>query len=205
VLEVRGVEFGFGKAEPILDRVSLTLNRGEILGLSGPSGTGKSTLGRIVAGYLKPQQGEILLDGAAPRALGHCGVQHIHQSSIFAVNPRWRLGRIIAEAWQPDDQTLDAIGVSRTWFDRYPHEISGGELQRVVLARAIGPKTRFLVADEVSAMLDPITQVEIWSFLMERCRQGLGILAISHDAALLKRVSSRQLKLGNGSLMPLVA
>ncbi|MFN7090772.1 MAG: ABC transporter ATP-binding protein [Allorhizobium sp.] len=204
MLEVRGVEFGFGKAKPILEGASLTLKEGEILGLSGSSGTGKSTLGRIAAGYLKPQKGEVLLDGAAP-ALGYCGVQHIHQSSIFAVNPRWRLGRIITEAWQPDDQTLDAIGVSRTWFDRYPHEISGGELQRVVLARALGPDTRFLVADEVSAMLDPITQVEIWSFLMERCRQGLGILAISHDAALLKRVSSRQLKLGNGSLMPLVA
>ena len=204
MLEVRSVEFGFGKAKPVLDRVSLTLNRGEILGLSGPSGIGKSTLGRIVAGYLKPQKGEVLLDGtaSAPR---YRGVQHIHQSSIFAVNPRWRLGRIIAEAWQPDDQTLDAIGVSRAWFDRYPHEISGGELQRVVLARALGPDTRFLVADEVSAMLDPITQVEIWSFLMDRCRQGLGILAISHDAALLKRVSTRQLKLGNGSLMPLVA
>lgn len=204
MLEVRGVEFGFGKAEPILDGVSLTLKEGEILGLSGHSGTGKSTLGRIVAGYLKPQKGEVLLDGTTPTP-GYRGVQHIHQSSIFAVNPRWRLGRIVAEAWQPDDQTLDAIGVSRTWFDRYPHEISGGELQRVVLARALGPDTRFLVADEVSAMLDPITQVEIWSFLMDRCRQGLGILAISHDAALLKRVSSRQLKLGNGSLMPLVA
>ena len=204
MLEVRGVEFGFGKAKPILEGATLTLKEGEILGLSGPSGSGKSTLGRIVAGYLKPQKGEVLLDGAAP-APGYRGVQHIHQSSIFAVNPRWRLGRIIAEAWQPDDQTLDAIGVSRTWFDRYPHEISGGELQRVVLARALGPDTRFLVADEVSAMLDPITQVEIWSFLVDRCRQGLGILAISHDAALLKRVSSRQIKLCGGGLIPLVA
>lgn len=201
MLEARGIDFGFGKAKPILQGVSLTLNPGDILGLSGPSGAGKSTLGRIVAGYQTPQKGEVLLDGAAP-APGYRGVQHIHQSSIFAVNPRWRLGRIIAEAWQPDDATLDAIGVSRAWFDRYPHEISGGELQRVVLARALAPNTRFLVADEVSAMLDPITQVDIWAFLMDRCRQGLGILAISHDAALLKRVSSRQVALGNGTLEP---
>lgn len=199
MLEVRRLSFGFAKARPILDGVSLALGQGEILGLSGPSGTGKSTLGRIVAGYLTPQKGEVLLDGAAP-APGYRGVQHIHQSSIFAVNPRWRLGRIISEAWQPDDLTLDAIGVSRSWFDRYPHEISGGELQRVVLVRALGPETRFLVADEVSAMLDPITQVDIWTFLMDRCRQGLGILAISHDAALLKRISSRQLQLSNGQL-----
>lgn len=199
MLEVRRLSFGFAKARPILDGVSLALGQGEILGLSGPSGTGKSTLGRLVAGYLTPQKGEVLLDGAAP-APGYPGVQHIHQSSIFAVNPRWRLGRIISEAWQPDDLTLDAIGVSRSWFDRYPHEISGGELQRVVLVRALGPETRFLVADEVSAMLDPITQVEIWSFLKERSSQGLGILAISHDAALLKRISSRQLRLSNGQL-----
>ena len=202
MLEVRRLGFGFAQEKPILDGVSLALGRGEILGLSGPSGTGKSTLGRLVAGYLTPQKGEVLLDGAAP-APGYRGVQHIHQSSIFAVNPRWRLGRIIAEAWRPDDLTLDALGVSRSWFDRYPHEISGGELQRVVLVRALGPETRFLVADEVSAMLDPITQVEIWSFLIDRCRQGLGILAISHDAALLKRVSSRQLQLANGQLRPL--
>ncbi len=202
MLELRDVDFGFGRSEPILKRVSLSLGQGEIVGLSGNSGAGKSTLGRIVAGHLTPDSGQVLLDGQA-LGPGYRAVQHIHQSSIFAVNPRWRLGRIIAEAWQPDDLTLDAIGVSRHWFDRYPHEISGGELQRVVLVRALGPRTRFLVADELSAMLDPITQVEIWSFLMNRCRQGLGILAISHDAELLKRIGTRQVQLANGSLTPL--
>jgi peptide/nickel transport system ATP-binding protein len=197
MLELRGVDFGFAKAGPLLEDVSLSLKEGEIVGLSGRSGAGKSTLGRIIAGNLEPGRGQVLIDGTAP-ASGYCAVQYIHQSPIFAVNPRWRLGQIIAEAWQPDDMTLDAIGVSRTWFDRYPHEISGGELQRVVLVRALGPRTRFLVADELSAMLDPITQVEIWSFLMNRCRQGLGILAISHDAALLRRVSSRRINLSMG-------
>lgn len=201
MLELTGIDFGFAKASPVLQGVSLTLQEGEIVGLSGKSGAGKSTLGRIAAGYLPPDKGEVFLDGAAC-APGSQSVQYIHQSSIFAVNPRWRLGRIIAEAWQPDNETLDAIGVSRNWFDRYPHEISGGELQRVVLVRALGPHTRFLVADELSAMLDPITQVEIWSFLMNRRRHGLGILAISHDAALLTRVSSRRLELSMGRLQP---
>ncbi|QEE46598.1 ATP-binding cassette domain-containing protein [Rhizobium sp. WL3] len=197
MLELTGVDFGFAKGNLLFQGVSLTLREGEIVGLSGKSGTGKSTLGRIAAGHLNPVAGQILLDGKALPP-GYGAVQYIHQSSIFAVNPRWRLGQIISEAWQPDDVTLDAIGVSRTWFDRYPHEISGGELQRVVLARALSPQTRFLVADELSAMLDPITQVEIWSFLMKRREQGLGILAISHDAALLKRVTSRQIELSMG-------
>lgn len=197
MLELKGIGFGFAKSAPILKDISLTLQEGEIVGLSGKSGAGKSTLGRIVAGHLKPDSGQVLLDGKTI-APGYQAVQYLHQSSIFAVNPRWRLGRIIAEAWQPDDVTLDAIGVSKSWLDRYPHEISGGELQRVVLARSLGPQTRFLVADELSAMLDPITQVEIWTFLMKRRVEGLSILAISHDAALLNRVSSRQLELSRG-------
>ena len=201
MLELRMIDFGFGSAKPILKSVSLSLAQGEILGLSGPSGAGKSTLGRIAAGYLKPLAGEVLLNGTSPN-LGHQPIQYVHQSSIFAVNPRWRIGRIISEAWQPDSGTLNALGVSRTWFDRYPHEISGGELQRVVLARALGPQTRFLVADELSAMLDPITQVEIWSFLMERRDQGLGVLAISHDTALLEQVSTRRVVLAMGHLQP---
>ncbi|SMD19312.1 ATP-binding cassette domain-containing protein [Rhizobium sp. RU36D] len=201
MFELRGVDFGFAKSAPILKDVSLTLREGEIVGLCGKSGAGKSTLGRIVACHLAPDSGQVLLDGKAIAA-GYRAVQYIHQSSIFAVNPRWRLGRIIAEAWEPDDRTLDAIGVSRSWFDRYPHEISGGELQRVVLVRALSPQTRFLVADELSAMLDPITQVEIWSFLMKRRATELGILAISHDAALLKRVSSRQLELSERRVQP---
>lgn len=199
MLALRSVDFGFAKANQILKDVSLKLDKGEIVGLSGKSGAGKSTLGRIIAGHLNPDSGQVLLEGKE-FAPGYRAVQYIHQSSIFTVNPRWRLGRIISEAWQPDDVTLDAIGVSRNWFGRYPHEISGGELQRVVLVRALSPQTRFLVADELSAMLDPITQVEIWSFLMKRCAQGLGILAISHDEALLKRVSSRQIELSMGRL-----
>ncbi len=202
MLEVIGVDFGFPKAEPILQNVSFRLQQGEIVGLSGKSGAGKSTLGRIIAGHLKPHRGQVLIDSQT-LGTGYRAVQYIHQSPIFAVNPRWRLGRIISEAWQPDEATLDAIGVSTQWFDRYPHEISGGELQRVVLARALGPQTRFLVADELSAMLDPITQVEIWSFLMKRRGTELGILAISHDAALLKRVSSRQLDLSGQRVQPL--
>ncbi len=197
MLEARDLHFAHRAGRPVLAGVSLTVAPGEIVGLSGRSGVGKSTLGRLLSGYLRPANGVVQVDGMA-LAAGWSPVQYVHQSSTFAVNPRWRIGRIVAEGWTPDDATRDAFGVSPLWYDRYPHEISGGELQRVALLRALAPGTRYLVADEVTAMLDPITQADIWRALLARARAGLGILAISHDAALLRRVAHRVVELGPG-------
>lgn len=194
MLEARDLHFAHEAGRPLLDSVSIKLPRGEIIGLSGPSGRGKSTLGRLLAGYLTPRQGRVLVDGD-PLPRGWSPVQYVHQSSIAAVNPRWRIGRIVEEGWLPDDATRAALGVSRDWYDRYPHEVSGGELQRVALLRALGPATRYLIADEITAMLDPITQAEIWQVLAARRRDGLGILAISHDSALLRRIAGRVIAL----------
>jgi peptide/nickel transport system ATP-binding protein len=190
MLEARDIHFGYVRGRPVLSGVSLAMAPGEVVGLGGPSGSGKSTLGRVVAGWLRPTRGAVTIDGVAPSG-GWSAVQYVHQSSIFSVDPRWRIGRIVEEGWEPDEVTREALGVSRAWYARYPHEVSGGELQRVTLLRALSPQTRYLVADEVTAMLDPITQADIWQVLIERCRTGLGILAISHDAALLGRVAGR--------------
>lgn len=194
MLEARDIHFGYAEGRPVLSGVSLTLAPGEIVGLGGPSGCGKSTLGRVVAGWLRPARGIITIDGAAPSG-GWSPVQYVHQSSIFSVDPRWRIGRIVEEGWEPDEVTREALGVSRTWYDRYPHEVSGGELQRVTLLRVLSPQTRYLIADEVTAMLDPITQADIWRLMVRRCHTGLGILAISHDAALLSQVAERSTSL----------
>lgn len=194
MLEARDLGFSYGGAQPVLDGVSLSIARGEIVGLSGRSGCGKSTLGRVLSGYLRPEHGAVRIDGGAPPA-GRWPVQYVHQSPIFSVDPRWRIGRIIEEAWEPDEGARDEFGVRRDWFDRYPHEVSGGELQRVVLLRALAPATRYLIADEATVMLDPITQAAIWRALMRRSRDGLGILAISHSPALLDRVASRRIAL----------
>ncbi|TCK09171.1 ABC transporter ATP-binding protein [Marinobacterium mangrovicola] len=192
MLEAKCLTFGYPRQPAIVDGVSLTLRPGEITGLTGPSGCGKSTLGRLLAGVLKPQSGSIQL--AEPRG-GVNPVQYLHQSPIFAVNPRWRIGRIIEEAWAPDEATREALGVSRDWYNRFPHEISGGELQRVAILRALAPEVRYLIADEITAMLDPITQADIWSFLMQRSCEGLSILAISHDRHLLQRIASKEITL----------
>jgi peptide/nickel transport system ATP-binding protein len=178
------------RAPLLLDRISLTVAPGEIVGLTGPSGRGKSTLGRILAGQVRPETGSITVDGGR-LGKGLRPVQYLHQSPIHAVDPRWRLGRIVEEAWAPDDATREAFGVARSWYDRYPHEISGGELQRVVLLRALAPSVRYHISDEISAALDPVTQADIWHALKLRATLGLGILAISHSRILLHRIASR--------------
>jgi peptide/nickel transport system ATP-binding protein len=199
MLEANDLHFAYARRLPVLSGVSLTLEPGEIIGLSGPSGGGKSTLGRVLAGYLMPDRGTVSIDGGTVLG-GWSPVQYAHQSAILAVDPRWRIGRIIEEGWTPDAETRDAFSVSHNWYDRYPHEVSGGELQRVNLLRLLSPQTRYLIADEITAMLDPITQAEIWRTLLSRCARGLSILAISHDAALLKRVCGARYSFAGGVL-----
>ena len=191
MLEARRVRFGYGVGAPVVDGVDIAIRPGEIVGLTGRSGAGKSTLGRLLAGYHRPASGKVLVDGKA-HAKGYNAVQYLHQSPIFAVDPRWTVGRIIAEGWTPDEETREALGVSKSWYDRFPHEISGGELQRIAVLRALGPRTRYLVADEISAPLDPLTQAQIWDALIGAVRKrNLGMLVISHDRPLLARLSGR--------------
>ena len=206
MLEARAICFGpKGTERPILDRVDLVLRPGEITGLEGSSGVGKTTLGKILAGHVLPDQGQVTVMGEA-YAGGFHPVQYLHQLPIFGVNPRWRIGRILTEAWALDEETRAQLGIARNWDDRFPHEISGGQLARVVLARALAPGLRFLVLDEITAALDSITQAQLWRFLTALARErGIGLLAISHDRALLERVASRRLRLQDGQLEELVA
>ncbi|ODT14076.1 MAG: hypothetical protein ABS35_35945 [Kaistia sp. SCN 65-12] len=204
MLEARAISFRFGASgRAVLDGASIAIAPGEIVGLSGPSGIGKSTLGRILAQHVRPDSGRVLLDGKPVGGGGFHPVQFLAQSPILAVNPRWRIGRILAEASPPDDETRAALGIRPDWDRRYPHELSGGELQRVAIARALAPGLRYLVADEISAMLDAVTQVRIWSFLRRLATErNIGILAISHDAALLTRICDRREAMGHGRLVP---
>lgn len=197
MLEAFDLSFRYRANGPDVFRdVSLTLMPGQIMGLSGPSGKGKSTLARLLGGHLALQQGKILHDGRAHRDGGFNPVQLLAQTPIFAVNPRWTIGRILHEVWAPDAETARALGVSTQWYERFPHELSGGELQRVTVLRALAPGVRYLIADEISAMLDPITQFEIWSFLIGYIREKqIGVLAISHDTRLLERIADTMISM----------
>jgi peptide/nickel transport system ATP-binding protein len=205
MLEGRAIGFRFGARGPaILDGVTIAVAPGEIVGLSGPSGIGKSTLGRILAQHVHPATGELRIGGQPIAAHGFHPVQFLAQSPVLAVNPRWRIGQVLSEAHEPDDATRAALGIRPDWDARYPHELSGGELQRVAIARALAPGLRYLIADEISAMLDAMTQVRIWSFLRRlAAERRIGILAISHDDALLARICDRRIVMGEGRIEPL--
>ncbi|RBY83251.1 ABC transporter ATP-binding protein [Blastococcus sp. TF02A-30] len=196
MLRADDVWFRYGSAQPwTLAGVDLQVADGEVVGLCGPSGGGKSTLARVLAGHLRPDRGRVTVDGSEPRARrGPHPVQLVLQHPERAVDPRWTIRRALAATGAGDDAiaALDEELVRPTWLDRYPHEISGGELQRVNLARALLTRPRFVVADEITASLDAVTQARIWALLLERCRAaGIGVLAVSHDRLLLEEVAGR--------------
>lgn len=194
-LEARQVTFSYGgkKGTPVLKDVSITMRSGERVGIKAPSGRGKTTLCRILSGYERPHRGEVLLDGKALREYGTpCPVQMVWQHPETVVDPRLPLGVTLSEGAVPDPRLLQALHIRENWFTRYPSELSGGELQRFCLARALHPSVRFLLCDEISAMLDLVTQAQIWDFLLQEAQQrDLGLLVVSHSDALLERVCTK--------------
>lgn len=196
VLEAKNLTFRYPRRRggPVLDGVSFTLRSGERLGLTAPSGRGKTTLCKLLAGWETPDRGQVLLDGTPLPRRGFCPVQLLWQHPEEAVDPLLPLSGTLYEAGPVDRSLLDRLGVRESWLERYPSELSGGELQRVCVARALGPELRFLLCDEASAMLDLITQARLWRFLLSQAEgRGLGLLVISHDAALLDRTCTRVL------------
>lgn len=192
MLEAKNISFGYDEKNKILQNISMNFLENEIVGLIGPSGCGKSTFSKILAGYIMPQAGEVLFDGKKLPRQGYCPVQLIYQHPEKAVNPKWKMKQILAEGWDIDEKTLSDLGIKEEWLTRWPNELSGGELQRFCIARALGPKTRFIIADEMTTMLDAITQASIWKVIVEQCRaRNIGLLAVTHNHALADRICDR--------------
>ena len=192
LLEVKNVSFGYSPKELILKNVSFSVDKGERVGLVGPSGHGKSTLSKLLAGYLLPTEGEILFEGKPLPTTGYCPIQLIYQHPEKAVNIRWKMRRILEESWAPDDAFLQKIGIEKQWLDRWPNELSGGEMQRFCIARILGPKTKFLLADEISTMLDVITQAQIWQLVLSIVKErDMGMIVVTHSEALAQKVCTR--------------
>lgn len=197
MLKGEGLAFRYSAQAPwIVQGLTIAVKPGEIVGIRGPSGQGKTTLAKLLAGYLLPHQGRVRVDNHLLPRRGYCPVQLIFQHPELAMNPRWRLRRILAESELPSAELLAALSIEPSWLDRWPHELSGGELQRVAVARALAKPTRYLIADEMSAMLDANTQAQIWQVMLDQVRQrSLGLLVISHDAALVARLCGRTIAL----------
>lgn len=196
----RGLWSRYDRDEPwVLQDADLALRPGQVLGLWGPSGSGKSTLAAVLAGLRRPERGTVTVDGESLDGVrGPRPVQLVLQRPELAMNPRWKIRQVLAEADASGPSVAagpDGL-VEPDWLDRYPHEISGGELQRVNLARALLVRPRYLLADEMSSSLDAITQARLWHRVLEEVRErGIGVLAVSHDRALLERVSDETVEM----------
>lgn len=196
-LKAENISFRYTNKSPwILNDISMEIQEGERVAIVGPSGYGKSTLAKILAGYEKATSAQILLNDKPLPDKGFCPVQMVYQHPELAVNPRWKMEKILNECWRPDKELLDRMGIESSWLTRWPSELSGGELQRFCIARVLSPETRFLICDEITTMLDVITQAQIWKLLLEISeKRNLGMLVITHNMALAEKVCTRIINL----------
>lgn len=195
-LYAHNVTFGYAGKPPLYEEFSLEVAPGERVALVAPSGAGKTTLCRILAGYELPQAGEVLVDGAPLPRRGIAPVQLIGQHPEASLDPRMRMGDSLDEAGHATPALLNALGIRREWLRRFPHELSGGELQRFCIARALLANPRYLIADEISTMLDAVTQAQLWRFLLDEAEtRNLGVVFVSHSPALTARIATRRVRL----------
>lgn len=186
-LKASNITFSYNKKRQILKDISLSLNSNQIIGLMGDSGSGKSTLCKVLAGYITNYKGEVTLDGNKIPDKDFYPVQLIFQHPEKTMNPKWKMDKVLNESWAPPQELKDTFGLKDKWLTRWPSELSGGELQRFSILRALNPKTKFIIADEISTMLDAVTQVQIWEKLIKYAKvNNIGILAVSHDPELLE-------------------
>ena len=176
---------------------AFSVESGEKVGLAAPSGFGKTTCCKILAGYERPDRGQVFLDGKPlSQWKGYCPVQMVWQHPELSVNPRRKMRTVLEEGDEIEERIVRGLGIEEDWKNRYPFELSGGELQRFCIARALGKRTEILLADEISTMLDLLTQSQIWEFLLKETEERqLGLLVVSHSEALLERVCTRIIRL----------
>lgn len=196
MLEACGISFAYPGATPVFEDLSLRVAPGERLWITAPSGAGKTTLCRVLAGYERPESGEVLVDGAPLPRHGRCPVQLIGQHPEQALDPRMRMRASLLEAGPLDEGLLQRLGIRSAWMSRFPHELSGGELQRFCIARALMAQPGYLLADEISTMLDAVTQADIWRVILQECEQrDMGLVLTTHSRALGERLCTRRLPL----------
>ena len=203
-LVAESLSFAYPGHDPLYGGFSLTVVPGELVALCAPSGTGKTTLCRLLAGYLRPDGGRVIVDGeplkTSGRSQGASPVQLIWQHPEQAFDPRMRMIRSLAEAGDPDGNRArvlrDRFGIKEEWLTRLPHELSGGELMRFCLVRAILAGPRYLICDESTAMLDAVTQAELWGVLLDLLEaERMGLVFVSHSPALVDRIATRRIEL----------
>lgn len=189
-LKTTNVSFKYPSAKKyLLKDINLELDNSKIIGLIGDSGSGKSTLCKILSGYIQKYDGSVTLDGKELPKKEFKPVQLIYQHPEKVMNPKWKMEQVLAESWDVNDEMLSEFGIQKSWLTRFPQELSGGELQRFSVLRSLNPNTKFLIADEMTTMLDAITQVQILDSVLKIVKQRkMGFLLVSHDMDLVDTI-----------------
>lgn len=204
LLRATSLRFSYPGARELFDGLSIEVKAGERVALVAPSGAGKTTLCKLLAGYLAPASGAVEVAGAPLDSRMDAGaarpVQLIAQHPEQAFDPRMRMRASLVEAGDADGARARMLrgrfGVRDEWLERLPHELSGGELMRCCMVRALMASPRVLICDESTAMLDLVTQAELWRVLCElQVREGFGIIFTSHVPTLVRRLATRVVEL----------
>ncbi|WP_031187100.1 MULTISPECIES: ABC transporter ATP-binding protein [Streptomyces] len=209
MLELRSITAGYDRDRPVVRDVSLSIAPGEAVGLLGPSGCGKSTLARVAALLHRPDAGTVVLDGEPATGYRHRASRAqrtaygvVFQQPRLSADPRLRLADLITEPLRATGRRTEAparlaelapaVGLSADLLTRRPHEVSDGQLQRACLARALVLRPRWLICDEMTAMLDASTTAALVTVVEDYRREsGAGLLAVGHDRVLLERWCGR--------------
>lgn len=224
LLQVDALSVVFNNDFKALHQVSFELQQGEVLGIVGESGSGKSTLARVIMGLQAPSEGNVYwksqpittLQRSQPQAYRK-QVQMIFQDPLDALNPRMTVAQIIEEPLryltphlsraareQKVREIITTMGLTKNQLNRYPHEFSGGQCQRIGIARAMVVAPELLVCDEPVSALDVSIQAQIINVLLGlKQQQGLSMLFISHDLSIVRHLCDRVLVLYKGEIAEL--
>jgi len=211
-----------GGLTPALRKVSFDLNPGEVISLIGESGSGKTTIGKILLRLVQPTSGTVTFDGKDIASYSGRGlkeyyrhVQGVFQDPFSSYNPIYRADRVydlVRSSYFPHvsdqewsakvEQALDAVALNPgDVLGKYPHQLSGGQQQRLLIARALLLDVKVLIADEIISMLDASTRVDVLNLLVKLKRQGMAVLFITHDLSLGNYVSDRTIILRHGAIV----
>ncbi|MGL6313895.1 ABC transporter ATP-binding protein [Vibrio sp. WXL103] len=203
----------FPSYQHVLNGVSLTVGEGECVGIVGESGSGKSTLGKVILGLEQPDSGAVVLGDSIATLPTHKAISVVFQDYNTSVNPRLTVREIINEPLISEPLTnseresllvslVEEVGLSADMLTRYPHQLSGGQLQRVCIARAIAPNPKFILLDEAVSSLDVSVQVQILDLLQSlKHQRQISYLFITHDIAVATFLCDRLMFFKDGVIV----